>query len=58
MEANKSSATLEHLQQSLKKKEMEAKIAEEKGQKSVHSNLLLEINLLQSKIRKFQMGSK
>jgi hypothetical protein len=50
--------SLEKLQQTLRKKEMEANAAKEKGQHSIHSNLLLEINLLKSKIKKYQMGSK
>ena len=50
--------SLDKLEQTLKRKEMEANMAQEKGQKSIHSNLLLEINLLKSKIKKFQMGSK
>ena len=58
MDTKKSSATLEKLQQSLKKKEMEAMAAQEKGQKSVYANLALEINLLKTKIKKIQMGSK
>jgi hypothetical protein len=58
MEAKKTAVTLEKLQQSLKKKEMEATTAQERGQKSVYGNLVLEINLLKTKIRKFQMGSK
>ena len=58
MESKKPSASLEKLQLSLQKKEMEAQIAKEKGQKSVYGNLVLEINLLKSKIRKYNMGSK
>jgi len=50
--------SLDQLQQVLLKKEMEASMAKEKGQKSHYSNLLLEINLLKAKIKKYQMGSK
>ena len=58
MKFKKSPETLEKLQQSLKKKEMAALAAQEKGQKSVYANLALEINLLKTKIKKAQMGSK
>jgi len=58
MEKKKPAETLEKLQQSLQKKEMEALAAKEKGQKSVYSNLALEINLLKTKIKKYHMGSK
>ncbi|MCL1865569.1 MAG: hypothetical protein FWF73_07140 [Spirochaetes bacterium] len=58
MKTKSSAETLESLQLTLKKKELEAATAKEKGQKSVYSNLLLEINLLKSKIKKFSMGSK
>ena len=50
--------SLDHLQQVLAKKEMEASMAKEKGQKSHYSNLLLEIKLVKEKIKKYQMGSK
>ena len=58
MSTKKPVENLEKLQQSLKKKELEAMAAKEKGQKSVYGNLVLEINLLKSKIRKYNMGSK
>ncbi|MCL2155787.1 MAG: hypothetical protein FWH53_09005 [Leptospirales bacterium] len=58
MDKKKPTESLERLQQSLQKKEREANIAKEKGQQSVYSNLMLEINLIKTKIKKFQMGRK
>jgi hypothetical protein len=58
METKKPVVTLEKLQHTLQKKEMEAMSAKERGQKSIYGNLVLEINLLKSKIKKFNMGSK
>jgi len=43
---------------SLKKKQIEAQEAKDKGLTTAYSNLLLEINLLNTKLKKFQMGSK
>lgn len=50
--------TLDRLQVSLKRKEEEAMQAKSKGMHTVYGNLLLEINLLKSKMKKMQMGSK
>ena len=50
--------SLEKLQISLKKKEMEADAAKCKGLSTAYGNLLLEISLIKTKIKKFQMGSK
>jgi len=50
--------SLEKLEKTLKKRELEAKEAKERGQKSVYGNLLLEINLIKSKIKKCHMGSR
>ncbi len=49
---------LEKLQISLKKKEFEANEAKCKGLTTAYGNLLLEINLIKAKMKKFQMGSK
>jgi hypothetical protein len=54
----KQTESLEHLERSLKKKEIEADLAKSKGQNTHHGNLLLEINLIKSKIKKLSMGSK
>jgi len=54
----KQKESLEQLERSLKKKEIEANDAKNKGQTTHHGNLLLEINLLKSKIRKLSMGSR
>lgn len=54
----KKGESLEKLENTLKKRELEAKEAKIRGQKSVHGNLLLEITLLKSKIKKCHMGSK
>jgi len=50
--------TLDRLQVSLKRKEEEAMQAKSKGMHTTYGNLLLEINLLKSKMKKMQMGSK
>ena len=50
--------SLERLQQSLKRKEEEALQAKNKGMKTTYGNLLLEINILKSKVKQLQMGSK
>lgn len=50
--------SLEQLERSLKKKEHEADDAKSKGQSTHYGNLLLEINLLKSKIKKMSMGSR
>ncbi len=42
----------------LKKKQMEAQDAKEKGLTTAYGNLLLEINLLNAKLKKFSMGGK
>jgi len=52
------SVNKEKLQRYLKRKEMEAEDAKVKGMKSTYSNLLLEINLVKTQLRKFSMGSK
>ena len=52
------SESLEKLQKTLQRKEREAAMAQDKGQKSVYGNLLLEIKILKEKIKKHQMGSK
>jgi hypothetical protein len=56
--AMKQKETLEDLEKSLKKKEIEANAAKLKGLNTHHGNLLLEINLIKSKIRKMNMGSR
>ena len=43
---------------SLKRKQMEAQEAKEKGLTTAYGNLLLEINLLNTKLKKFSMGGK
>jgi hypothetical protein len=48
----------EQLQKYLRRKEMEAQEAKAKGMKSTYSNLLLEINLAKSQLKKLEMGSK
>lgn len=50
--------SLEKLEKSLKKKEMEANEAKCKGLKTAYGNLLLEINLIKSRMKKMQMGSR
>ena len=50
--------SLETLQKSLKKKEMEADNAKNKGLNTAYGNLLLEIKLIKTKIKKYQMGSR
>lgn len=54
----KSKETLKTLEISLKKKEEEATKAKSKGMHATYGNLMLEINLLKSKMKKMQMGSK
>lgn len=49
---------LEKLQISLKRKEAEAMEAKEKGLNTSYGNIMLEINLLKTKIKKHQMGTK
>jgi len=49
---------LEKLEKSIKKKENEALDAKNKGLITAYGNILLEINLLKNKIKKFQMGGK
>ncbi len=49
---------LEKLQISLKKKEAEALEAKDKGLHAAYGNIMLEINLLKTRIKKFQMGSR
>jgi len=49
--------TLEKLQMSLRKKEEEAVHAKSKGMHTTYGNLMLEINLLKTKMKKMQMGS-
>jgi len=51
-------ANKEKLQKYLKQKENHAQIAKEKGMMSTYGNLLLEINLVKTKLKKFSMGSK
>lgn len=48
--------TLEQLEQILKKKQIEATKAKEKGLVTIYGNLVLEISILKQKIKKFQMG--
>ena len=50
--------TLDRLHVSLKKKEEEAMQAKSKGMHTTYGNLMLEINLLKSKMKKMQMGSR
>jgi hypothetical protein len=50
--------SLEKLELSLKKKEMEAMEAKDKGLNTSYGNLLLEINLIKTKMKKFQMGGR
>ncbi len=52
------SVNKEKLQRYLKRKEVEAEDAKQKGMKSTYGNLLLEINLVKTQLRKFSMGSK
>jgi hypothetical protein len=54
----KKAESLEKLEKSLKKKEMEATDAKTKGLNTAYGNLLLEINLIKSKMKKMQMGSR
>ncbi|PKL18586.1 MAG: hypothetical protein CVV49_05190 [Spirochaetae bacterium HGW-Spirochaetae-5] len=54
----KQAESLEKLEKSLKKKEMEATEAKTKGLNTAYGNLLLEINLIKSKMKKMQMGSR
>jgi hypothetical protein len=51
-------AEQDRLLQYLKEKERKAQIAKEKGMTSVYSNLLLEIDLVKSKLKRLTMGSK
>jgi hypothetical protein len=51
-------ADKEKLQRYLRLKENHAQIAKEKGMKSTYANLLLEIDLVKSQLKKFAMGSK
>lgn len=48
----------ERLLRHLKKKEIEAEDAKKKGMNSTYGNLLLEINLVKTKLKKFNMGSR
>lgn len=48
----------DRLKISLKKKQLEAQEAKDKGLTTAYSNLLLEINLMKTKLKKFQMGGK
>jgi hypothetical protein len=48
----------ERLLRHLKKKEIEAEDAKKKGMISTYGNLLLEINLVKTKLKKFNMGSR
>jgi len=50
--------TLEKLEMSLKKKEEEARNAKSKGMHTTYGNLMLEINLIKTKMKKMQMGSR
>jgi hypothetical protein len=54
----KQAESLEKLEKTLKKKEMEALTAKDKGLNTAYGNLLLEINLIKTKMKKFQMGSR
>ena len=54
----KQAETLEKLELSLKKKEMEANDCRDKGLNTAYGNLLLEINLIKTKMKKFQMGGR
>lgn len=54
----KHTENLEKLQISLKKKETEANDAKIKGLTTAYGNLLLEINLIKTKMKKYQMGNK
>ncbi len=49
--------SLEKLTKSLKKKEIAATDAKTKGLSTAYGNLLLEINLIKTKMKKMQMGS-
>lgn len=49
---------LNELEKSLRKKELEAIEAKNKGLTIVYANILLEINILKTKMKKFQMGRK
>ncbi len=48
----------ERLLKHLKKKEIEAEDAKKKGMSATYGNLLLEINLVKTKLKKFNMGSR
>ena len=50
--------TLEKIEISLKKKEQEAVHAKSKGMHTTYGNLMLEINLLKTKKKKLQMGTR
>jgi len=50
--------SIEKLEKSLKKKEIEANEAKCKGLSTAYGNLLLEINLIKSKMKKMQMGCR
>jgi len=52
------SANKEKLQQYLKRKEIEAQSAKQRGMQTTYGNLLLEINIVKTKLKKFNMGSK
>lgn len=58
MKAVETLENLEKLEISLKKKEEEAAKAKSKGMHATYGNLMLEINLLKSKMKKMQMGSR
>ena len=48
----------EKLQMYLRRKEIEAQNAKERGMKSTYGNLLIEINLVKTQLKKINMGSK
>ena len=52
----KQAESLEKLEKSLKKKEMEASAAKDKGLNTAYGNLLLEINLIKTKMKKNVMS--
>ena len=51
-------ANQERLLKHLKKKEIEAEEAKRKGMKAAYGNLLLEIDIVKSKLKKINMGSR
>jgi hypothetical protein len=58
VETRKQLEQLEKLEQSLKRKQIEALEAKDKGLNTVYGNIVLEIAILKQKIKKFQMGGK